>query len=234
VGFDNPSAPAEVVPVPDSVGTAGYLEGDWGAGDLKFAKLSLKHGVDTRFVGVDPGAFVYSRSTEDYFSLVPPFPVIFLKARKGYLQVTEADEIPLICATKAEVAGLGGTTDRNGRPDLTPFSAFCEALVAIDQSACPDWSGTILFDIAGTRKIAFAEYFIKKSAFSEIGSVLAGEQAWARLAKQKPAPLWKQVWSLGSVLRKGPTFPYQVPTLARLGEVTPAESAALQELAENL
>jgi hypothetical protein len=211
---------------------AGYLEGDWGAGDLKLARLDLKHAVDTRFADVTPGHYVYSRSTEDYFPLVPPFPVIFLKARKGYMQTVEPGEIPLICYTRAELAELGGTTDKN-RPDLTPFGAFCDTLLLIDQSAHSEWPNTILLDVAGTKK-ALATYRIKGSAFSEIGAVLASWPAYQRMAGQKPNLLWERVWKLGSTLRKLPSFSYQVPTLVRLSEVTSAESEAFKELAENL
>ena len=116
VSFNHPAAPAEIVPVNPSHAEAGYLEGEWGAGDLKLPRLDLKHAVDTRFADVTPGHYVYSRSTEDYFPLVPPFPIIFLKARKGYLQTVEASEVPLICYTKAELTELGGTTDKN-RPN---------------------------------------------------------------------------------------------------------------------
>ena len=232
VSFDDPAAHKEVIPVNPGHVEAGCLEGDWGAGDLKLARLDLKHAVDTRFADVTPGHYVYSRSTEDYFPLVPPFPVIFLKARKGYMQNVEPGEVPLICYTKAELAELGGTTEKN-RPDLTPFSPFCDTLLLIDRSAHSEWPDTIMLDVGGAKK-ALTTYRAKGSAFSEIGCVLASWEAYQRMTKQKLIPLWEQVWKLGSMLRKLPSFSYQVPTLVRLNEVTSAESGALKELAENL
>jgi hypothetical protein len=232
VSFDDPAAHKELVPANPVQVQAGYLEGDWGVGDFKLARLDLKHAVDTRFADVTPGYFVYSQSPEDYLSLVPPFPVIFPKVRKGFMQSVETGEVPLICYTKAELTELGGTTDKN-RPDLTPFGAFCETLILIGQSAHANWPDTILFDIGGT-KMALATYRIKGSAFSEIGSVLASRPAYQLLTKQKPTLLWEQVWKLGSTIRKGSSFSYQVPTLARLRDATPAEARACKELVENL
>jgi hypothetical protein len=232
VSFDNPTARRDIVPTSPSPVEPGYLEGDWGAGDLKIARLDLKHVVDTRFADVTPGHYVYSRSPEDYFPLIPPFPVTILKARKGYLRDVDPGETALVCYTKADLAELGGTTDTN-RPDLTLFNAFCDTLLLINRSAHPEWPGTLLLDVGGT-KMALATYRAKKSAFSEFGSVLANWEAYQRMSKQKPAPLWEQVWKLGSTLRKLPSFSYQIPTLEKLNAVTPAESKALRELAENL
>ena len=231
VGFDSPAA--EIVPVTPSPMRAGYLEGDWGAGDIKFPQLSLKHAVDTRFADVTSGGYVFSRSPEDYLTLVPPFEVIFLKAVKGYRQNVEQGEIPLICHTRQELADLGGTTEKN-RPDLTLFSPFCDTLLLIDQKAHSEWRDTILVEVGETRKAALAEYCIKGSAFAEIGSVLAEREAYQRITKQNPTLLWEHVWKLGSALRKLPSFSYQVPTLVRLNGVTPAEAQSCRELAENL
>jgi hypothetical protein len=232
VSFDDPTTHKEIVPADPVQVQAGYLEGDWGLGDIKLARLDLKHAVDTRFTDVTPGHYVYSQSTEDYIPLTPPFPVIFPKVRKGFMQSVGQGETPLICYTKAELTELGGTTDKN-RPDLTPFGAFCDTLILIDRSAHAQWPGTILFDIGGT-EMALATYRIKGSAFSEIGSVLANRPAYQLLTKQKPTLLWEQVWKLGSTLRKGSSFSYQVPTLARLRDATPAEAQACKELVENL
>jgi hypothetical protein len=230
VGFDKPAT--EIVPVPSHAGV-GYLEGDWSAGDIKLPRLDLKHAVDTRFADVAPGHYAYSRSPEDYLSLVPPLEVIFLKAVKGYRQNVEPGEIPLVCHTRAELAELGGTTEKN-RPDLTLFSPFCDTLLLIDQSAHSEWRDTPLVEVGETRKAALATYCIKGSAFAAIGSILAGQAAYQLLTKQKPALLWEQVWKLGSKLRQMPSFSYQEPTLARLNGVTPAEAQACKELAENL
>jgi hypothetical protein len=212
---------------------AGYLEGDWGAGDIRLPRLDLKHAVDTRFADVTPGHYVYSRSLEDYLPLVPPFEVIFLKAAKGYRQNVEQGEIPLICHSRQELADLGGTTEKN-RPDLTLFSPFCDTLLLIDLSARSEWPGTTMVEVGETRKAALATYCIKGSAFTAIGPILAGQAAYQLLTKQKPTLLWEQVWKLGSTLRKLPSFSYQEPTLARLNGVTPAEAASCRELAENL
>jgi hypothetical protein len=232
VGFSDPAIGKEVVPAQPPPGNYGSLEGDWGAGDLKIARLDLKHAVDSRFTDVTPGHYVYSRSAEDYLPLAPPFRVIFLKARKGYLQNVEQGEIPLICYTKQELAELGGTLDR-GRPDLTLFAPFCDCLILIDQEARSEWPDTPLLDVGGKKK-ALATYRAKTSAFKEIGSVLASWDSYQRIAKKEPEPLWVQEWNLSSALRKLPSFTYWVPTLQRSSVVTEGQAGALRELVENL
>jgi hypothetical protein len=232
MSFDDPTTHKEIVPADPVQTAAGLLEGDFTLEDLKLPRLDLKHAVDPRFADVTPGHYVYSRSTEDYFSLAPHLTVVFPKVRKGFRQTVEQGEVPLICYSKAELAELGGTTEKN-RPDLTPFSVFCDTLVLIDQSAHAAWPDTILFDVGGT-KMALATYCIKGSAYSEIGSVLVGRPAFQFLTKQKPTLLWEQVWTLGSMLRKGASFSYQVPTLKRLRSATPAEAQACKELVQNL
>jgi hypothetical protein len=233
VGFSNPILSGPVVPALDASENYGALEGDWGVGDLPIARLDLKHAVDSRFGDVVPGHYVYSHSPEDYLPLEPPLPVIFLKVRKRYAQTVEVGEIPLVCDTKQEVAELGGTLDY-GRPDLTPFAPFCDCLVVIGEGARSEWPNTPLLDTGGKKK-ALARYRAQKSAYKEIGSVLAGWNAYQKMAKKELEPLWAQEWNLGSKLRKLPSFSFQVPTLVHLRKITDAaELAALKELAENL
>jgi hypothetical protein len=231
VSFDDPAAHKAIVPANPVQVQAGFLEGDIGWEDIKLPRLDLKHAVDTRFANVTPGHYVYSRSPEDYLPLIPPFPVIFPKVQM-FIQVVEQGEVSLTCYSKAELTELGGTTNKN-RPDLTLFGAFCDTLILIEQSAHPEWPDTVLLDIGGT-KMALATYRIKGSAYSEIGSVLINGPVYQALAKQVPSLLWEQIWKLGSMLRKGQTFTYQVPTLVRLRKTTPAEAQACKELVENL
>jgi hypothetical protein len=235
VGFTNPILGQEVIPTQASLAPPenyGYLEGDWGVSDLKIAQLCLKHAVDTRFADVTPGHYVYSRNMEDYFSLVPPIPVIFLKAHKRYLHEVEPGEIPLICDTKQEVIELGGVVGQE-RPDLTPFEPFCDCLVLIGEAARSEWPDTPLFDVGETRR-ALAAYRMKGSAYKEVGSVLANRSAYLKIMKKEPELIWAQEWHLSSTLRKLPSFSYQIPTLVRLRAVSAAELLALEELAKNL
>jgi hypothetical protein len=232
VGFKDPAISEELVPAVTPPPDSGTLEGEWGVDDLKIARLDLKHGVDGRFSDVTPGHYVYSRSLEDYLPLVPPFPVIFLKVRKGYLQSVEPGEIPLVCHTKQELTELGGTLETS-HPELTLFAPFCDCLVLIDQKARSEWPDTPLLDVGGKKK-ALATYRAKTSAFKEIGSVLASWSAYQRINKEELEPLWTQQWSLSSTVRVTPSFSYQVPTLARLEKVAAAELPGLKELAENL
>jgi hypothetical protein len=232
VGFTNPAGEEIVPTAPTLPGTGGTLEGDWGPSDLKLARLDLKHAVDLRFPEVAPGSYVYSRSTEDYFPLTSPILVNVLKARKGYRQNVEQGEIPLVCYTKQELAELGGTLEPS-RPDLTPFSPFCECLLLIDEGAHPEWPNTPLLAV-GNRKMALATYIAKGSAFKEFGSPLARWDSFQRIAKKEPRPLWVQVWNLGSMLRKLPSFSFWVPTLKEASTVSKEEAEALKELGENL
>jgi hypothetical protein len=233
VGFVNPNESALVPKDPAPPETPGSLVGDWGPSDLKLARLDLKHPVDTRFAEVTPGRYVYSRSTEDYFALTPPVPVIVLKARKGYRQNVEQGEIPLVCYSKQDLAELGGTLEPS-RPDLTPFAPFCECLLLIGEEAHPEWPETPLLDIGGGRKMALATYVAKGSAFKEFGAPLARWDSFQRIAKKEPKPLWTQIWSLGSALRKLPSFSFWVPTLKESGVVSEEQAKELKALAENL
>jgi hypothetical protein len=232
VGFTNPIGEEIVPTAPTPPGTGGTLEGDWSAGDLKLARLDLKHAVDPRFADVAAGLYVYSRSIEDYFPLTPPLEVVFLKARKGYRQNVDPGEIPLVCYSKQELAELGGTLEPS-RPDLTPFSPFCDCLLLISEKAHSSWPDTSLLDVGG-QKMALATYSAKGSAFKEIGSPLVSWDAFQRIAKKEPRPIWSQIWSLGSVLRKLPSFAFWVPVLKEAHAVSEDQAKALKELSENL
>jgi hypothetical protein len=229
-----PTSTALVPPppfMPDAPETLDF-SGDWDSGDLKLPRLELKHGVDTRYQDIVPGRFVYARTNEDYLELTPPFPLTFLRARKGYIQSVEPGEIPMIAWTKAEVVELGGSLER-GRPDAAYWAPFADTLIVIDRAARPDWPGTQLLDING-QKVAAATYRIKGTAFNEVGTVLASWEKFQKMGGNLSARIFDIEWELGASLRKGMTFSYFVPTLRQKRAHAPIEQKQLAEMGGNL
>jgi hypothetical protein len=230
VSFSNPDPDAKIVPA-FTQNQHRFFEEEGETGE-PLAQLNLKHAVDRRFGDVTPGHFVYSHSVKDYLPLTPPFRVIFLGARKRYLQNVEADETPLICDTEREIKDFGGTLDP-GRPELISFSPFCDCLILIARESRSDWANTPLL-IVGEEEKVLAAYRAKKSAYREIGSVLVRWSNYQKLTKKKPALLWVQEWDLSSTLREGRSFSYWAPTLRPAGQVTDSQAEALKELTANL
>jgi hypothetical protein len=231
------TAESSLIPVGTALATtsAPPAEQEYVREDLKIPRVEIKHGVDTRFADIIPGQFVLNRPMdEDYFTLKIPTPVIFLDVNRGWLEDVEpgSGSIPLSFRTKAEVEEAGGTTERN-HPDKTLFKRFADTLILIEQNSANFWPDTMTFEVKGITWI-LATYRIKASAYSAIGSVIGNWDFAQRRSTEPRHDYWAVRWMLGTVLNRGMSFSYFVPTLKKIREHTPEEYATLKEIADNL
>jgi hypothetical protein len=209
------------------------LEEDREAEGHHMPRLTLKHEIDTRFSSVQPGNFVYHNNRDDGLELAPPIEIIVLRAEKSFIQRTGPGETPILCRTNAELAQCNGTITPWAEPNKVPFQVLLDTLLLIEHPALAIRQKTPWIEYAES-KGALATYRAKASAYQEISSVLLFPLMYARMKGEAPTPIWERKWKLGATMKPGSSFSYWVPILKPVSRVSPAESKALREIAENL
>jgi hypothetical protein len=208
------------------------IEGDFDRDDFNLPALILKHGVDQRFADINPGNFVYSVGSEEYYCLAPPLTLDILKLHKRYLQKIDQGqgERPQIAQTKEEVEALGGTLDP-ANPEGILFQPVADMLVLINGSKTNKAIASL--EVLGS-KCAPAMYRAKGTAYGQTAKVVLTTRTRLKMAGKSDAKLTSCRWVLGVKQRQGATFSYLVPTLVAGPENSPERMAALQEIAANL
>jgi hypothetical protein len=219
--------PPAIIPPEDS-----DISGDFDRDDFNLPTLILKHGVDQRFPDINPGNFVYSVGTEEYYCLAPPLTVDILTLRKRYLQKVDQGqgERPQIAQTKEEVEQLGGTLDP-ANPEGILFQPMADLLFLINGGKTSKAISTL--DVLGS-KCAPAMYRAKGTAYGQTAKVVLTDRARLKMAGKSDIKLTHCRWVLGVKQRQGATFQYLVPTMTIGPENSPERMAALQDIAANL